>query len=108
MPRRTPTRSQASGHRDYQEEEHNFKHYPFKKVKQGRRQYQSKQKSACHFAHYPSEKAPAVNFKVHLQGVHHARPHRLRRRRLLRQPEGAGARATAAVPTAVVATGRST
>ena len=93
MPRRTPTRSRTSGHRSYQEEEHNFKHYPFKKeveydfkhypfkkVKQGREQYQSKQNSAGHFAHSLYEKALAVNFKVHLQGVHCARLRRLRRR----------------------------
>ena len=108
MPRRTPTRSRTSGHRSYQEEEYHFKHYQFKKVKQNEKHYQYQKQSARHLAHYPSEKAPAVNFKVHLQGVHRARPLRPRRRRLLRRPEGAGDRAAAAVPTAAVATGRST
>ena len=38
------------------------------------------QQSANHFKHYPFKKAFAVIFKVHLQGVHHAR--RLRPGRL--------------------------
>ena len=63
MPRRTPTRLQASGHQTYQN-----------------KKYQFMQQSAINSKHYLFKKAFAVIIKVHLHGVHRAR--RLRPGRL--------------------------